>query len=183
MGVSSRGNRMRLSVLAFLLASLCSGPLSAEVQHVADTGFIVENGIQVSDDVATTWRTFVEEVDNWWPKDHSWWLDQGTFSIDPRAGGCFCELASDGRSAEHMRISFVDPQKMMIMTGGLGPLQGMGMFGALTFVFTGNDSGTEVVMTYRVNGINPDGFAELAPIVDMVQGLQIGGLKNFLESK
>ena len=56
------------------------------------------------------------------------------------------------------------------------------MFGALTFVFTENENGTEVVMTYRVNGINPDGFAELAPIVDMVQGLQIGGLKTFLEA-
>lgn len=172
---------MKFTASLFLSLCLLSGPLSAEVQHLADTGFIIENKIQVSDNVAATWQAFVEEVDNWWPKDHSWWLDQGTFSIDPQAGGCFCERASGGRSAEHMHISFVDPQKMMTMTGGLGPLQGMGMFGALTFVFTENDAGTEVVMTYRVNGINPDGFAELAPIVDMVQGLQIGGLKNFLE--
>ncbi len=153
----------------------------AELQYLADTGFIVENKVEIAADVATSWKAFVEDVDNWWPKDHSWWLDQGTFTIDPRAGGCFCERASDGRSAEHMRISFVDPGKMLTMTGGLGPLQGMGMFGALTFTFTESDRGTVVTMTYKVNGINPDGFEELAPVVDMVQGLQIGGLKTFLE--
>lgn len=155
----------------------------AEVLHIADTGFIVSNQISVSNDIDTTWSAFVDEVDNWWPKDHSWWLDQGTFSIEPVAGGCFCEKASEGRSAEHMHIAFVDPGKTMRMTGGLGPLQGLGMFGALDFVFEETDSGTTVTMTYRVNGINPDGFAELAPIVDTVQGLQIGGLQNFLNSR
>ena len=173
---------MKKIALLSLLVLLPFKQVSAELQHLAETGFIVENEIEVSTDAATTWKAFVEEVDNWWPKDHSWWLDQGTFTIDPRAGGCFCELASDGRSAEHMRISFVDPGKMLTMTGGLGPLQGMGMFGALTFIFAETDSGTVVTMTYRVNGINPDGFEELAPVVDMVQGLQIGGLKTYLDS-
>lgn len=173
---------MHRTALSFFATLFLSMQVAAEVQHIAETGFILENKIQVNRDVASTWDAFIEEVDNWWPKDHSWWLDQGTFSIDAHAGGCFCERASDGRSAEHMHVSFVDPQKMLTMTGGLGPLQGMGMFGALTFVFAENGNGTEVTMTYRVNGINPDGFDELAPIVDMVQGLQIGGLKSFLET-
>lgn len=155
----------------------------AEVQFIAETGFIVENKIEVDSNVATTWQAFVEEVDNWWPKDHSWWLDEGTFSIEPVAGGCFCETAADGRSAEHLHIAFVDPQKNIRMTGGLGPLQGMGMFGALDFVFQETATGTEVTMTYRVNGINPDCFEQLAPVVDAVQGLQIGGLKSFLDSQ
>ena len=168
----------------FALAFLVVFPSSvyAEVVHIADTGFIVRNSISVDTDIDTTWKAFVDDVDNWWPKDHSWWLDQGTFSIEPVAGGCFCEKASAGRSAEHMHIAFVDPGKSMRMTGGLGPLQGMGMFGALDFVFEDSESGTTVTMTYRVNGFNPDGFAELAPIVDAVQGLQIGGLKTFLDN-
>lgn len=153
----------------------------AEVQHIAETGFIIENKIQTSADVETTWSAFVVDVDSWWPKDHSYWLGAGTFSIEPVAGGCFCEKSDAGRSAEHMHIAFVDPHKMLRMTGGLGPLQGMGMFGALEFLFNENEQGTEVTMTYRVNGINPTGFDELAPIVDAVQGLQIGGLKTYLE--
>ena len=154
---------------------------AAEVQHIAETGFIIENKIQTGADVTTTWNAFIDDVDSWWPKDHSYWLEEGTFSIEPVAGGCFCEKSAEGRSAEHMHIAFVDPGKLLRMTGGLGPLQGMGMFGALEFVFTESAQGTEVTMTYRVNGINPAGFAELAPIVDAVQGLQIGGLKDFLE--
>jgi uncharacterized protein YndB with AHSA1/START domain len=154
----------------------------AEVQAIVDTGFILENKIQVSTDPTTTWQAFIEEVDNWWPKDHSWWLEEGTFSIEPYAGGCFCERASDGRSAEHMHIAFVDPGKALRMTGGLGPLQGMGMFGALTFTFTETDTGTDVTMVYQVNGFNSDGFQQLAPIVDTVQGMQLGGLKTYLDS-
>lgn len=171
----------RLIAVVLLLAS--PGFVNSEVQSIAETGFILENKIQVAADAATTWQAFVEEVDNWWPKDHSWWLEEGTFSIEPYAGGCFCERASDGRSAEHMHIAFVDPGKALGMTGGLGPLQGMGMFGALTFTFTEIENGTQVTMTYQVNGINPDGFEQLAPIVDTVQGLQIGGLQRFLEGQ
>ena len=81
-----------------------------------------------------------------------------------------------------MRIAFVDPNKIMRMTGGLGPLQGMGMYGALEWTFTAMDQGTEITMSYRVNGINPDGFAELAPIVDRVQAIQLGGLENLLQA-
>ena len=80
-----------------------------------------------------------------------------------------------------MRISFVDPSKLMRMTGGLGPLQGMGMFGALEWKFETIERGTEITMTYRVNGISPDGFAELAPIVDRVQAIQLGGLENLIQ--
>ena len=81
-----------------------------------------------------------------------------------------------------MRISFVDPPSLMRMTGGLGPLQGMGMYGALEWVFESTDQGTNVTMTYRVNGINPDGFAELAPIVDAVQAIQLGGLGSLVQN-
>jgi len=38
-------------------------------------------------------------------------------------------------------------------------------------------------MTYSVDGINLDGFSDLVPIVDSVQGFQIGGLKEFLDNQ
>lgn len=159
--------------------SLMSVGAHAEVLLIAETGFITENKIQVSTDRETTWNAFVQ-VGQWWPADHSWWGDAKGLTIDAVAGGCFCEK-SGNKSAEHMRITHVDAPNLMRMTGGLGPLQGMGMYGALDWVFVANDQGTEVTMTYRVNGINPDGFAELAPIVDQVQGLQLGGLKTLLD--
>lgn len=154
-------------------------PARAEVLLVRDTGFIVENRIHVDTDAATAWRALVTQVDNWWPKDHSWWLDAGTFSIDPVAGGCFCERNGDS-SAEHMRIVFAEPGKLLRMAGGLGPLQGLGMYGAMDWAFAARDSGTDITLTYRVSGINADGFDELAAAVDGVQALQLAGLGNYL---
>ena len=171
---------MRKSLLALCL-SISTINSYGEVLLVAETGFIIENSIQVSANRESTWRAFTQQIGQWWPADHTWWGDSSGLTIDAVAGGCFCEKNGD-RSAEHMRIAFVDPFNLMRMTGGLGPLQGMGMYGALDWVFETNAQGTRVTMTYRVNGISADGFEGLAPIVDRVQALQIGGLKNHLQA-
>lgn len=154
----------------------------AEVLFIAESGFAIENKIQLGVDRATAWRAFTEDVDQWWPADHTWWGDASALTIDAFAGGCFCER-SGANSAEHMRIAYVDSTNVMRMTGGLGPLQGLGMHGALDWVFVSNDQGTEVTVTYRVSGINPDGFADLASIVDQVQGIQLGGLERLLNNE
>ena len=64
------------------------------------------------------------------------------------------------------------------MTGGLGPLQGMGVYGSLDWAIAFKDNTTTVTLTYSVTGINPDGFAELAPIVAKVQGMQLKALQQ-----
>lgn len=176
---------LKTILLAFSLCVLLlsATPLHAEVQWVGDNGFALENKIQIQADTDTVWQALVTQVDNWWPKDHSWWGQSSVFSIEPNAGGCFCERNGQ-RSAEHMRISFVDPGRVLRMTGGLGPLQGMGMYGAMDWTLTALDGDdaprTEVTLSYRVSGISPDGFADFAPVVDSVQALQLGGLGRFL---
>ena len=147
---------------------------------LAETGFIVTNKIIVKSNRENTWRVFTQQVDQWWPSDHTWWGEAGILTIDTYAGGCFCEK-NESKSAEHMRVIFVEPNTLMRMSGGLGPLQGMGMFGALDWTFTDHLQGTEVTMTYKVNGISPDGFKKLAPIVDKVQALQLSGLANHVD--
>ena len=166
----------------FALSLLISLQSHAEVVQVSPHGFIVKNEIVTTAPAATVWQALINDVDKWWPKDHSWWGDKGTFSIEPRAGGCFCEVSGD-KSAEHMHIAFVDPEKLLRMTGGLGPLQGMGMYGALDWTFSQDGASTKVTLTYRVIGINPDGFEKWAPGVAHVQGLQLNGLKTFVDSQ
>lgn len=150
------------------------------VNYVSDHGFIVTNTISSKVTPDEMWNALVNDVDLWWPKDHSWWGKQGKFSIEPLAGGCFCEVAGQ-RSSVHMQISFVEPNKLLRMTGGLGPLQGMGMHGALDWVFETNEETTTITLTYRVSGINPEGFEQLAPIVAKVQGIQLNALKAYVE--
>ena len=169
-------------ILKYLLASvlvLLSSNASAEVKHVSEHGFIIENTIETQKSADIMWHALINDVDSWWPKDHSWWY--GTFSIEPEAGGCFCETNGQ-QSAEHMRIVFVNPGKTLRMAGGLGPLQGMGMNGALDWSITTDGDKTQVNLVYRVHGMNPEGFAELAPIVDRVQAMQLGALLVFVES-
>ena len=66
-------------------------------------------------------------------EDHTWWGRASRLSIDARAGGCFCEIAGK-RQAQHMQVVFADPGKLLRMSGGLGPLQGMGLSGVLASV-------------------------------------------------
>lgn len=152
---------------------------SAEVKDAGPGGFTIENIRVVPTDADATWKALVQDVDGWWPKDHSWWSTESTLSIDARAGGCFCELDGD-RQAQHMAVTFVDPGKTLRMTGGLGPLQGMGLHGALEFRLTPVPEGTRITLYYRVGGYSPDDLSKFAPVVDQVQGLQLGGLAKFL---
>ncbi|MDM7861711.1 SRPBCC domain-containing protein [Alteromonas sp. ASW11-36] len=151
---------------------------SDSVKFIDKHGFIVENQITTAQPVEQVWQALTNDVDQWWPKDHSWWY--GEFSIEPVAGGCFCET-HENNSAEHMRIVFVEHNKTLRMSGGLGPLQGMGMVGALDWQFAEADGITTVTLTYRVHGIDANGFEALAPIVGQVQGIQLNALKTFIE--
>jgi len=164
-----------------LYLALMSVNAIAKVLFVDSHGFSVENKVEIKAHSEKVWQVLVNDVDLWWPKEHSWFGDKGRFFIESKAGGCFCEVSGD-KSAEHMRISYVEPKKLLRMTGGLGPLQGMGMYGSMDWKFSETDGMTTLILKYKVSGYSPDGFEQLAPIVAKVQGLQLGGLKSYLEN-
>ena len=152
----------------------------AEVKDASAAGLTIENRQVVPVDAAAAWQALVHDVDRWWPKDHSWWGSDSLLSIDPRAGGCFCESAGD-RQALHMTVVFVEPGKTLRLLGGLGPLQGMGLHGALEFQLApAEGGGTSITLRYRVGGYSPDDLGEFAPVVDRVQGVQLQGLADYL---
>ncbi len=156
-------------------------PSLAAVKEATPSGFTLENSADVPVDAATAWRVLINDVDAWWPKSHSWWGEDSKFSIDARAGGCFCEKAGD-QQAQHLQVVFVDPGKLLRMTGGLGPLQGMGLSGTLEFRLTPVTAGTRIVLWYRAGGYTPDDMSKFAAVVDQVQALQLGGLVKLLRS-
>lgn len=166
---------------AFLINGLMLSSFSnAALLHSDTHGFIIENQIETKVPKEQAWRALIDDVGKWWPSDHTWWGDATNLTINEFAGGCFCEK-SGNNTAEHMRISFVDQYKLLRMTGGLGPLQGMGMYGSLDWSLTETDTGnTTITLKYTVSGINSGGYKDLAPIVDQVQAMQLGGLGKFL---
>ncbi len=166
-------------VLILLAAVLQPLPLAAKVLDSGASGFTVENGVTVPVDANTAWNALVNNVDEWWPKDHSWFGKDGKFTIEPRAGGCFCEIAGK-RQALHMTVSFADPGALLRMIGGLGPLQGMGLTGTLDWTFAAVEGGTRITLRYVAGGYTTSDLKLFAPIVDQVQGIQLGGLAAFL---
>jgi hypothetical protein len=88
--------------LAAVLMLAWVGPASAEVKDATHSGFTLENVVEVQADATTAWKALVEDVDRWWPADHTWWGEEGVLLIEPTAGGCFCERHGD-QQALHMR--------------------------------------------------------------------------------
>lgn len=169
----------RMAMALSLMAMCATAP--AAVKDVAANGFTIENEQIVPVDPATAWNALVGEVDHWWPKDHTWWGARSRLSIEPRAGGCFCEIGGDGKQqALHMTVAFVDPGKTLRLLGGLGPLQGMGLGGAMEFRLAPVAQGTRITLWYRAGGYTPDDLGKFVPVIDKVQGLQLSGLADYL---
>lgn len=173
---------MRSRTVVAAVVVLAFGTAHAEVKDSAPNGFTIENSQVVPVDAKTAWKALTHDVGRWWPKDHTWWGDASKLSIQPRAGGCFCEINGE-QQAWHMTVTFVDPGNMLRMTGGLGPLQGMGLDGALEWRFTKVEEGTKITLWYRVGGYTPDDLQKFVPVVDQVQGLQLGGLADYLRAR
>ena len=172
--------RLPSAALACSLAVL--GPTHAAVVDSTPNGFTLENSIHVPTDAETAWRALVDDVGRWWPRDHTWWGAASKLSIEARAGGCFCER-NGPQQAQHMLVTFVDPGKLLRMTGGLGPLQGMGLHGALEFRFApAEGGGTTITLFYRAGGYTPDDISQFAPVVDQVQAQQLGALGKYLSA-
>jgi uncharacterized protein YndB with AHSA1/START domain len=163
---------MRLLVLA---ASLCLATLPAhgEVRLSCPDGFRVEHVFDVSPPPLAAYEVLIQPA-LWWPSDHSWSGDAAHLSLDPRAGGCFCEVW-DGGSAEHGRVVMAQPGRQLRIVGALGPLQELAVSAVLTVTLEAAGSGTRVLVTYRVSGDAGHELEALAPIVDGVIGQQFGG--------
>ena len=174
-----------LFIMSLLPGLLIPSALTAKVLAFNDHHFKIENQLQVNQPPAVAWKHFINDIDSWWPKDHTWWGVKSQLSLDDQAGGCFCERtdSATGHSAAHMQVSYVEKHSILRMTGGLGPLQEMGLYGALDWKFSATDSNkTQITLTYTVNGYSP-GNEQLAPIVDKVQAQQLGRLASFINNQ
>jgi uncharacterized protein YndB with AHSA1/START domain len=152
------GNRAGIALVLMSTAMLAL-PVRAEVKDASASGFTVENYVVVPLDASTAWQALVGSIDSWWPKDHTWWGRASRLTIDARAGGCFCEVAGD-QQAQHMQVVFADPPRLLRMMGGLGPLQGMGLYGVLEWRVAAVGGGTRITLWYRAGGYAPDDLGD-----------------------
>jgi len=123
------------------------------------------------------------EIGSWWHPDHSWEGQADKLYMDMRIGCCFCEKLSGGGGVEHLHLVYFAPGKEIRLTGGLGPLQRMGMGGAMVWTIKETGSGSKVGWTYTAHGhSNDETMKGLAPIVDSVQQQAFDRLLSYIET-
>lgn len=174
----------RLLAVAAGLALVMVSPtcIPAEVVSAAADGFSVRDSLEISASPQQVYDAVVNATKSWWSSAHTFSGSSKNLSMDAVAGGCFCERWNGKAEVRHMTVVYADPGKTLRLSGGLGPLQSMGVAGSLTFEFVREESKTRLVMTYNVGGYSPDGLNKLAPIVDSVLLEQITRLKRFVET-
>lgn len=179
--VSTRGRPFVAAAALASLTALAAGPTRAEVSDSSAAGFTVKIGVTVAAPARAAFLALVDEVGDWWDPAHTYSGASENLTIDPYAGGCFCEQLEGDGSVEHMEVVYVEPGKMLRMIGGLGPLQGLGVCGSMTWEFADTDSGSRIDMTYAVGGHLAGGLAAWAGGVDQVLSGQVARLKEHIE--
>lgn len=160
---------------------LIASPVAAEVTNTAENGFTIRHQTVINGSSEDVWKAIIAPS-RYWNGDHSWSGDADNFYLVPQAGGCFCELirttsednikSSDG-SVQHMRVIFASNNKMLRMSGALGPLQGEALTGTLTMQLQAEGERTAVRFTYKVGGYMEFPIDQIAPAVDGVIGEQL----------
>ncbi|PTQ08168.1 ATPase [Sphingomonas oleivorans] len=163
-------------LLPALLAVGISSSATAEVRAVTPIGFEVSHSVLVPAPPAAVYARLLR-IGSWWNGAHSYSGDAANMRLDGKAGGCFCEaIPADGGTIEHGRVVYVQPNRQLRLRAALGPLQGEGADGALSWELTPKGDATEIVQTYVVGGYIRGGPDKMAPLVDKVLAEQLDRL-------
>jgi uncharacterized protein YndB with AHSA1/START domain len=172
----------RVLVLASFMIGIAVLPASADVIESTDAGLLVRNEASVAAPPGRVFSTLTERVAMWWDSSHTFSGDAKNLSIEPKAGGCFCERLANGGSVRHLSVIYVDPGKELRLEGGLGPLQESAVTGVMIWKLTEAGSNTQVMLSYAVGGYRPGGLHLLAMPVDGVLREQLVRLKRLVET-
>jgi uncharacterized protein YndB with AHSA1/START domain len=167
---------------ALLTSAAIDGLAVAEVLDAGPGGFSLVHEVTVDAARAEVWRVAIDEVGQWWNSDHTISGDAANMSIEPVLQGCFCEANDNHVGVVHLTVMSINPNAMLRLTGGLGPLGLMGVAGNMTWEFFDSGEGTSVKFTYAVGGYGPGGLEGLASPVDSVITEALQRLKAYVET-
>ena len=173
--------KARITFVLLVLAT-CSHEVLGEVVDSGPNGFSLVNELTVNASRAEVWQAAVNHVGQWWSDDHTISGDASNMSIDAVPQGCFCESIGDHAGVVHLTVTFVNPQIILRLTGGLGPLGLMGINGNMTWEFIDAGEATLVRFSYVVGGYRPGGLDAVAGPVDSVIGEALTRLKTHVET-
>lgn len=165
-----------------LIALTAAGSAAAAVSDAAPNGFTVTHEVTIAERRPAVYLAATARIGEWWSSDHTVSANAANLSLDARVHGCFCETLGDGAGLVHMAVTFVNPNVLLRLSGGLGPLGLMGVAGNMTWEFEDVPEGTLLTLNYAVGGYMPGGLDSVAGAVDGVLGEQMTRLKSYVET-
>jgi len=173
---------MKRTTAVLLLVSCMPAAINADVIGAGPGGFSLVSEATIDAPRTEVWVAAIDDVGQWWNGEHSISGDSTNMSIDPRPQGCFCEAIGEHAGVVHLTVTFVNPNVLLRLTGGLGPLGLMGVNGNMTWEFFDVEDGTRVRFSYAVGGYQPEGLDSLAEPVDYVITEALLRLKAYVET-
>jgi len=171
---------MRSFVFGILLLS--AAPAAADVVNASPNGFEIRHTVNLVVKPEIAFQAF-GNVAAWWNPEHTYSGSSANLSLALTPGGCFCERFPKGGGVEHMRVTFLDPGKHLVLTGALGPLLYEATTGVLDVQVKSTAGGSQMVFDYRAAGFYKGGADKLAPIVDQVLADQFKRYRAFATAR
>jgi hypothetical protein len=165
--------------IPLIALSLLASPAAAEVVSAGPNGFHVRQSVQIVVPTDAAYSGF-GRVAAWWNKDHTYSGDSANLSMALSPGGCFCERLPNGGGIEHLRVSYLDPGKRIVLTGSLGPLLYEATAGVMDMKFERTGGGSRITMDYKVGGFANGGADKMAPLVDSVLADQFKRYREYV---
>lgn len=175
-----------LSLCAVFAASaVAASYASAEVLNVGPNGFVLKHEVTTRLTPEQTYAVLVKRVGEWWNSAHTFSGSSKNLSIDAKPGGCFCERLPEGGGVQHLMVVYARPGRMLRMSGALGPMQGSGLAGSMTWLIDPIEAGkpgSKLTLTYSVGGYLQGGFEQMAPAADAMLGEQLIRLQKLADT-
>lgn len=163
------------------IALTCAAPAAAAVVSAGSAGFTVTETAHLTQPPNKVYAALIAPR-LWWSSAHSFSGSAANYTLDAKAGGCWCETLPDGGSAQHMMVVYAQPGHLLRLRGALGPLQGMGVIGAMSWSLKAAGEDTDLTLTYTVGGYVDGGFATLSKAVDGVLAEQARRLTLYVDT-
>ena len=166
------------SVVAIALLALGT-PAAAEVVSASSSGFEIRESVALVVPTDAAYRDF-GNIARWWDPQHTYSGEAANLSLALVPGGCFCEhIPKTGGGIEHLRVTYVEPGKHVVLTGALGPLLYEAVAGVMDVSVKQIAGGSELTIDYKAAGFARGGADKLAPAVDQVLAQQMKRLRAY----
>lgn len=166
------------------MAALALGtPACAEVVSASANGFEVRETVPLVVSPEDAYRDF-SNIADWWDPQHTYSGDSANLSLALVPGGCFCErIPKTGGGVEHLRVTYVEPNKRIVLTGALGPLLYQAVTGVMDVEVKKIAGGSQLTIDYRAAGFAAGGADKLAAPVDSVLAGQVKRFRSYATTR